>query len=1418
RLHLDDPSSAPQLEPFTGPFALARTVSGHPGSFDASADAARRVRLALEGYAAQGSAKELAEELLSAEEEIGTKLEHALTALERYLSVERPFAEAYAAGCSADLTVAQVLEAQESEEEAISSLRAHGVAAWRSELIGELLQGLEASQALPHAKAPEDATEEGRWLARAKSQKLWQSVREEGNWNKLSDFLTELSELPNTSIYAPVLLAARRLCQKVTGEPWTQRFKALELGLATDPGKLVTSTPHAAGGNLLMHALSQKDLQLKALEVLLRRSYRAFGVSKESSIRLERKEETLEARWKFRHPGIPNGKAMTVWQGIAKVLPDYAALKSYLQGELLRQHVQGEAPKAGRLHLILLGDEAMTVAGNEERFSQMIGEVHQLLRQVEAKLSALGVTEVLLTLPKHATTLGSNGDEPRYAFFAKRASWAEVPSLRDLSPALPCLMEVERLSESANHLERMPAVTSVDPISEVFLTSNDKAKVVHVRSVSHSRIGFHPVSNSWASRLEELLLAAVHEMDCAKLSPKASGSEGRLFLNLTALAEIAAMDLFRLLESFLGEFVARHGAVLQSLWVDEITLKVRLGSETDGCQGVVRFSATSGAGEYMKCKAMWEEVDPLSGLPLQWQDLTTGQEVVDLTTGAAEAATLRRRQAARRAGSTYAPEFLGLLEAALVKAWAAFARSAADLGAERSAPTAARTAPKELLRATELVLNEANELQEKEQRKAGSNEIGMLAWRLLLRTPEFPEGRSVVLIANDVTHQAGSFGVQEDHFFKKATEYARQRGLPRVYIACNSGARVGLVEEIMPKLRVQWTDAADPSKGFDYLYLTEEDYNSLPTGAVVAKSVPGVGYALEAVVGHGLKSIEGGIGVENLQGSGLIAGETSRAYNDIFTLSYVTGRSVGIGAYLNRLGQRVIQSVDGPLVLTGYGALNKLLGKSVYFSQDQLGGPQIMMPNGITHQLVQNDQEGADAIIQWLSYVPRDTWSMVQSIPSVDPPERSVDFRPERSVPYDPRHMLAGTARDGQWLSGFFDRGSFVEYMAGWGRSVIVGRARLGGIPMGVIAVETRNVERKIPADPGNPSSREIIEPQAGQVWFPDSAYKTATAIRDFNVGENLPLMIFANWRGFSGGTRDMYGEVLKFGAQIVDALVDYKQPVFIYIPPEGELRGGSWVVVDPAINPDVMEMYADQDSRGGILEPAGIVEVKFRAPQRRELMHRLDGKLQQLDAQLKASPSDELREEIQRREEMLQPLYTQVACEFADLHDRAGRMKAVGVVREELQWSRSREFFYWRLRRCLLETRLAQDLLVADPRMTRTDARGTVRGWLKEDAGGSVLSDARAVELLQQISMQEKVRAVHARALKRQFHEVCEELGRAGELSRLQRCFFRCLMPSPRAPKSAPSAHVPPRDVLKGGRGELPGLLGNVEGAKKPV
>ena len=46
-------------------------------------------------------------------------------------------------------------------------------------------------------------------------------------------------------------------------------------------------------------------------------------------------------------------------------------------------------------------------------------------------------------------------------------------------------------------------------------------------------------------------------------------------------------------------------------------------------------------------------------------------------------------------------------------------------------------------------------------------------------------------------------------------------------------------------------------------------------------------------------------------------------------------------------------------------------------------------------------------------------------------------------------------------------------------------------------------------------------------MWYPDSADKTAQAIEEFAL-EGLPLVILANWRGFSGGQRDLFDGVLQ--------------------------------------------------------------------------------------------------------------------------------------------------------------------------------------------------------------------------------------------------------------------------------------------------
>lgn len=346
----------------------------------------------------------------------------------------------------------------------------------------------------------------------------------------------------------------------------------------------------------------------------------------------------------------------------------------------------------------------------------------------------------------------------------------------------------------------------------------------------------------------------------------------------------------------------------------------------------------------------------------------------------------------------------------------------------------------------------------------------------------------------------------------------------------------------------------------------------------------------------------------------------------------------------------------------------------------------------------------------------------------VDSPERQVEFLPMKGLPCDPRHMIAGhdDGLDGTWTSGFFDRGSFTETLAGWAEAVVTGRARLGGIPVGIVATESRLREKKCPADPADMSSHERIVQQAGGVWYPDSAHKTAQAIKDLNH-EGLPLMVFANWRGFSGGQRDMFDEVLKYGALIVDALVAYKQPVFVYIPPHAELRGGAWVVVDSTVNADVMEMYAADGARGGVLEPNGAASIKFRDRDLLKTAHRLDPVLRELDSKLEAcagvgedESKHELTASVKARETTVIGVYRQVAVQFADLHDTPGRMEARGAVRKVVPFAESRAFFYWRLRRRLAEFDLRRKIKLADPSVDALGASALLGEWFSEENEGN--------------------------------------------------------------------------------------------------
>jgi acetyl-CoA carboxylase/biotin carboxylase 1 len=84
------------------------------------------------------------------------------------------------------------------------------------------------------------------------------------------------------------------------------------------------------------------------------------------------------------------------------------------------------------------------------------------------------------------------------------------------------------------------------------------------------------------------------------------------------------------------------------------------------------------------------------------------------------------------------------------------------------------------------------------------------------------------------------------------------------------------------------------------------------------------------------------------------------------------------------------------------------------------------------------------------------------------------------------------------------------------------------------------------------------------------------------------------------------------------------------------------------------------------------------------------------------------------QRETLLLPVYLQISLQYADLHDRAGRMKAKNTIRKELVWSQARRFFYWRLRRRLNEEYVIKRMAAASSKelTSRGASLKTLEAW----------------------------------------------------------------------------------------------------------
>jgi acetyl/propionyl-CoA carboxylase alpha subunit/acetyl-CoA carboxylase carboxyltransferase component len=430
---------------------------------------------------------------------------------------------------------------------------------------------------------------------------------------------------------------------------------------------------------------------------------------------------------------------------------------------------------------------------------------------------------------------------------------------------------------------------------------------------------------------------------------------------------------------------------------------------------------------------------------------------------------------------------------------------------------------------------------------------GLLAWQIMTSSGVF------ILLANNLATHHGTFSFKEDKFYHAVLHYARRNKLPFVFIASNSGADITINEKV--KYLAKGHKTAD---GIAYLYLDPDDYAAVAPQVQVEYLPEVKHYRLMGICNDG---------IVNLDGSALLVAEMAKARTEIPTFTLVLERTVGVGAYLAKLSERIVQRRDSPIILTGYQALNKVLNQDLYESNLQLGGPQIMGLNGISHNIVDTTREG----LTYIGYL----LDLILCPIRPERPERPMC--PERNLETIPENPL----------DAVFDRSTFIPTMTEYAKTVTTGRARIGGRAFGIIYNTPDPVDKMTPCDPANLETSTTYEKQSGNILYPDTSFKIAKTIRDVNV-EGLPLLIITDWRGFSGGTRDMYTHVLDFGAMIISELVAFRKAVYIYVPDGGQLRGGSMVVFSKSINP-LIKFCVSPTAHINVLEPNATKELKYR-------------------------------------------------------------------------------------------------------------------------------------------------------------------------------------------------------------------------------
>jgi propionyl-CoA carboxylase beta chain len=235
-------------------------------------------------------------------------------------------------------------------------------------------------------------------------------------------------------------------------------------------------------------------------------------------------------------------------------------------------------------------------------------------------------------------------------------------------------------------------------------------------------------------------------------------------------------------------------------------------------------------------------------------------------------------------------------------------------------------------------------------------------------------------------------------------------------------------------------------------------------------------------------------------------------------------------------------------------------------TKEDLGGAMTHNErSGVAHFAVDDDAECIGLIRELVSFLPGNNLDDAPRVATDDPIDREPDvldrlIPPVPNLPYDMLDVIRAVA----------DEGYFLEVHEHFARNIIVGFARLGGRPVGVVANQPAHL--------------------AGTLDI-DASVKGARFVR-FCDAFNIPLITFEDVPGFLPGTVQEYGGIIRHGAKLLYAFAEATVPKVTVITRKA--YGGAYcVMASKHIRTDLN--YAWPSAEIAVMGPEGAVNVLYR-------------------------------------------------------------------------------------------------------------------------------------------------------------------------------------------------------------------------------